>query len=136
MTGRPIIERLYNFFIHDFLPLYFQGTTTKRRNDAISRLNSLYLDILPAKKTIQKCLKYLCEKESYRMLKDWSYGGNSDPLQSESEDDTELDNVTEEVIFDISQKISDKRKKSKTPKRRASGKNSQVKLYFFDKMRS
>lgn len=87
------------------------GISTRRRNEAISRLNSLYVDVVPAKKTIQKCLKYLCEKESYRMLKDWSYENSLDPLQSESDDgNTDLEHVTKKVVVQLSQKIDDQRK--------------------------
>ena len=104
--------------------MFLSGTSTRRRNEAISRLNSLYLEILPTKKTIQKCLKFLCEKESYRMLKDWSYDNSSDPLQSESEvDNTDLDNATNEILVNLSQEIAGKRKGAS---RRKSEKNSQV----------
>ena len=51
----------------------FIGTSVKRRNDEIKRLNDLYVDIVRVKHTLQKCLKYMCQTEPYRMLKNWSY---------------------------------------------------------------
>ena len=72
---------LYCFAIYDFF--FYLGTTGKRRNAEIKRLNELYVDILPDKKTIQKCLKYMCQTEPYKMLRDWSYEMIADPLTSD-----------------------------------------------------
>ena len=52
----------------------------KRRNDEIKRLNEVYGDVIPLKHTLPKCLKYLCQNEPYRMLKNWSYEIEADPL--------------------------------------------------------
>lgn len=57
------------------------------------------------------------------MLKDWSYDVNSDPLQSDSADNTELDSATQNVIVNLSQELSLDRNKNR---RQAEG-NSQVK---------
>ena len=117
VCGTLYFVAFYFFHILHFI----KGTSTRRRNDAISRLNSIYLDIIPAKKTIEKCLKYLCDKGSYRMLKDWPYEMNSDPLQSESEsenDDTDLDNATENVVVNLSQEIINNKKKQSMQRRK------------------
>lgn len=62
---------------------FYQGTTAKRRSTEIKRLNARYVDTIPMKHTIQKCLKYLCENEPYRMLSDWSYEMEAEPLPSD-----------------------------------------------------
>ena len=66
------------------LLIYFLGTTANRRNEEISRLNRFYVESIPVHKTIMSCFKFLCETEHYRMLKDWTYQINSDPLPSET----------------------------------------------------
>lgn len=99
----------------------------KRRNSEINRLNEIYRDIVPIKITLSKCLKYLCQKEPYRMLKDWSYEMNSDPLQYDepcdetatptdgnSENDLiQLEEITEKVVQNISG-INNQPKKSRS----------------------
>lgn len=57
----------------------------RRRNEEIRRLNEVYRDILPVKETLQRCLKYLCQSEPYRMLKNWSYEEHADPIESEDD---------------------------------------------------
>lgn len=61
----------------------FSGTTSKRRNKEVERLNELYLDILPLQRSVQKCLKYMCQTEPYRMLRDWSYEMLAEPLRND-----------------------------------------------------
>lgn len=63
--------------------IYLIGTTAKRRNAEIKRLNDLYLEILPVKQTLQKCLKYMCQTEPNRMLRDWTYEMIAEPLTRE-----------------------------------------------------
>lgn len=61
------------------------------------------------------------------MLKDWCYENNTDPLESESDvGNTDLDNVTEEVVVNLTKKIAGKQKSTRP---RRSEKNSQV-LHF------
>lgn len=60
------------------------GISAKRRKDEVNRLNEVYVDMIPEKPTIQKCLKYLCQTEPYRMLRDWSYQMKAGPLPSET----------------------------------------------------
>ena len=55
----------------------------KRRNSEIKRLNDLYVNSIPVHNTLSKCLKYLCQTEPYRMLCDWSFEMNGDPLDDE-----------------------------------------------------
>ena len=62
---------------------FFEGTTPKRRNAEIKRLNDVYNEIIPLKNTLTKCIKYLCQTEPYRMLKNWSYEIHADPLESD-----------------------------------------------------
>ena len=64
--------------------LILLGTTSKRRNEEIARLNKMYVDLVPEKQTIQKCFKHLCQSNAYRVLRDWCYGNESDPLQTSS----------------------------------------------------
>ena len=59
------------------------GTSAKRRNQAVKRLNELYCELIPVKQSLQKCLKYMCQTQPYRMLRDWTYGIRTDPLPSE-----------------------------------------------------
>ena len=82
-----------NFFISIYLYLFkcqrrffaFQlGTTQRRRDEEIQRLNSIYSDVVILKSSIHKCLKYLCQTEPYRMLKDWTYEIHADPIEGES----------------------------------------------------
>lgn len=85
--------------------------------DEVKRLNQLYKEILPEMKTLPKCLKYLCQKESYRMLKEWSYDNMQDPLpegsnSGEDDDFHELDNIERNVINNISEEINNGTKKS------------------------
>ena len=56
------------------------GISNKRMNDELLRLNQVYVEMLPIRHTIQKCLKQLCETEPYRMLKEWTYEMHSEPL--------------------------------------------------------
>ena len=63
---------------------FYIGTSLKRRTDEVTRLNKLYADIVPVKHTLHKCLKFLCQKEPYRMLRDWSYDMSTDPLPSQA----------------------------------------------------
>lgn len=81
----------------------------KRRNDEIKRLNELYIDIIPVKNTLQKCLKYLCQTEPYRMLKNWSYEMQADPLDDSEQPAATPEHVsrnTENELIEL-QKISD-----------------------------
>lgn len=55
-----------------------KGVVSKRRNDKITRLNERYIDSLGIKNTIQRCFKYLCQSEPYRMYKE-----NADPIPTE-----------------------------------------------------
>lgn len=57
------------------------GTTSKRRNEEIKRLNNLYLDVVREKQTLQKSIKHLAQTESYRMLKDWTYDVSAAPIE-------------------------------------------------------
>lgn len=68
------------------LSSFLLGCTSKRRTDKVSRLNALYANILPIRRSIQKCLKYLCQTDPYRMLKDWTYEMATDPIQSGGEE--------------------------------------------------
>ena len=68
-----------------FFYAIFKCTTVVRRNEEIKRLNDLYVDIVPVKMTLQKCIKYFCQTEPYRMLKDWSYDMEADPLTASDE---------------------------------------------------
>ena len=113
------------------------GTPAKRRKDEIRRLNELYVEIIPTQKTIQKCLKYLCDTQTYRMLRDWSYEDPTDPLPSnipsgppeftdENENDlNNLDTIADEVIFNLSQEI-DKPKKAKLSRKKRNEKRIEV----------
>ena len=60
------------------------GTTARRRNDEVKRLNDLYVQSVPLKHTLQKCLKYLAQTEPYRMLKDWTYDMSTDPIEEDA----------------------------------------------------
>ena len=60
--------------------IYFIGTNSKRRSQEVKRLNEFYANIVHIKETIQKCLKFLCQNEPYRMLKDWTYEMKMDPI--------------------------------------------------------
>lgn len=64
---------------------YFLGTTSKRRNQEIDRLNNLCQDILPMKSSLQKCYKYMCQTEPYRMLRGWSYDMIADKIPNEEQ---------------------------------------------------
>ena len=73
-------------------------------------------------KTLQKCLNYLCQKESYRMLKEWRYDtqdpfpGDSDP--NSDQDSLYLDDIAKGVINNISQELNVSKKKKKKKTRR------------------
>ena len=69
------------------------GTPAKRRNAEVKRLNGIYEDIWPSKKTIQKCLKHMAQTEPYRMLKDWSYEISADPIDEDNVFDVSLLNL-------------------------------------------
>lgn len=56
----------------------------KRRNSEIKRLNGVYGEVVPVHQTLSKCLKYLCQTQPYRMLADWSFEMNGDPLDDGS----------------------------------------------------
>ena len=56
----------------------------------MNRLNKLYGEILPKQKSIQKCLRHLCQTEPYRMLREWSYEMNCDPLSDLEGDPTDV----------------------------------------------
>lgn len=75
--------------------MFIPGTTATRRNHEVKRLNEVYQTIIPTMKSIQKCLKHLCQRESYRMLKDWSYEAQDDPLPADDaeEEDSGLPEV-------------------------------------------
>ena len=62
---------------------YFIGITAKRRSQEVQRLNTLYGETIPIRSSINKCLEHLCQNEPYRMLRDWTYDVNMDPLPSE-----------------------------------------------------
>ena len=56
-------------------------------------MNKLYEEIVPTRQSIQKCLKQLCQSEPYRMLSEWSYDVNCNPL-SDSEEEQDLTDVS------------------------------------------
>ena len=58
----------------------FIGTSSKRRNEEIALLNKVYGELVPVKRTLNKCLKYLCQNKPYRMLSDWTYEMSAEPL--------------------------------------------------------
>lgn len=84
-------------------------------DEEINRLNELYLHILPKMKTLPKCLTYLCQKESYRMLKDWRYDDETAPY---TEKEIEIDNITKEVVNKISKKIKTVKKSDRSVKKK------------------
>ena len=101
----------YRFFKKYFFVVFkYIGTTYKRRIDEVNRLNALYIDLLPEKKSIQKCYKYICEKEHYRMLKDWPY-------------EQDLENIASDVVQTLSQEISKKKGKKMSRKKRTEKRN-------------
>lgn len=70
----------------EYFILYYSnslGTTVRRRTEEIQRLNEQYLEIVPVKLTLQKCIKYMCVNEPYRMLKGWSYEMEAQPLDND-----------------------------------------------------
>ena len=71
-----------------FFTVFLLGTSSKRRTEEVKRLNELYSNILPDQETLQKCLKYLAETESYRMLKDWTYDLSNNPIEGEKQTST------------------------------------------------
>ena len=66
---------------------YQTGTTLKRRNAEIRKLNDLYVEIVPKKLTLQKYLKHLCHTKPYRMLCDWSYENEPAQVQDDEQKD-------------------------------------------------
>ena len=90
------------------------GTTVKRMEDETDRLNEEYQEIVPAMKTLPKCLKYLCQKESYRMLKDWNYENEAEPYK---ETEYELQVITNDVVKNISEKIKTGKKNKLSKKK-------------------
>lgn len=74
---------------------HITGTAGKRIDDEIQRLNEAYMNLLPAKQTISKCLKYLSETEPYRMLKDWSYQLSASALHEDNNAHTDQPEFTD-----------------------------------------
>ena len=74
------------------------GTSSKRRNDEIKRLNQAYLTLLPVKLTIQKCLKYMAQTEPYRMLKNWSYEMSAKSLDEDNTDQPDFTDVIKKYM--------------------------------------
>ena len=88
------------------------------------------------KQTLQKCLKYLCQEEPYRMLRDWTYEMEmealheqaSQPEFTDAERNTEndiidLQNTADEVISNLSQEIQQQKK---TKRKRRNVKKNEV----------
>ena len=121
--------------------VYFNtGISSKRIKEELKRLNEAYTDCIPENETIQKCLKHLSQREPYRMLRDWSYSLSARPLPSETaadppeftdaernteNDDIELKEIEDDVIFDLSQKVQHP-KKTKLSRRKRNEKRNEV----------
>lgn len=122
-------------YIYKYIFLNLLGTTNKRRNDEVTRLNGLYNEILPVKKSIQKCLKNLCQKVPYRMLKDWTYETNANPFESDTpprrsnvSDDEDLENIDADVLSKLSQELNPPKKKRLLRKK---AKKTKVNVFFW-----
>ena len=76
----------------------------------------MYVKMLPVKQSFQKCLKYICQTKPYRMLKEWTYEIESEPFTEEQEiirtsKEDDLENLTSDVVFDLSQEFQPQKKK-------------------------
>ena len=81
------------------------------------------------KQTLQKCIKYMCQTEPYRMLKDWSYEMTTDPLLTDAENDVNnLENIAEDAIYELSQEICNKKSKLARKKKNDKGDVSNINI--------
>ena len=84
-NGRRSIDQtsficLRKFYQHLIFP---SGISAKQRNDEIAQLNATYVQMLPLRPSLQKCLKYICQTTPYRMLKEWTYEIEAEPFSED-----------------------------------------------------
>ena len=93
------------------------------------------MEVLPVHQTLGKCYKHLCQTEQYRMLSDWSYKMNGDPLDEGStaghtdvERNTENDLISLQNIHDeVLDEISLEQRKTKMSRKSRNKKRDEVK---------